>query len=135
MKLDAAIKILVECAFESMAHLNVNANLYERHGAEYPAAVSASKRRYAIQDAIFTALDSIGLHIEYSEINDVALRPLKWSGPCPTCDSDVEISNIPRKNDIVNVICPECGYSFKLTIDLDSMTVRSLPYLEGKRIK
>jgi hypothetical protein len=53
---DSLLRLHIQVAIEAMKKeiksLNVDANLHERYGAEYMAAVQASRRRCELREAI-----------------------------------------------------------------------------------
>ena len=59
MKLSTAYRTAIEAMENEVKTLNMDANLHELMGADYPRAISASKRRHKLNEAIWTLQDEL----------------------------------------------------------------------------
>jgi hypothetical protein len=59
MKLHTAYRTAIDSMEKEVKTLNMDANLHELMGADYPKAVNASKRRHKLNEAIWTLQDEL----------------------------------------------------------------------------
>ena len=59
MKLSTAYQTAIASMEKEIRTINMDANLHELMGADYPKAVNASKRRHKLNEAIWTLQDEL----------------------------------------------------------------------------